>query len=117
MQPASGSDWDRPRVPVFKPLNHNKMQLNEQTIAAYKTLITEPAKHGLTITPLEEFFVKSDVVTAKHILAKNYMDHVAPRDLPKVILYIIMDQVFGICDGKDAEGLLGYHLTPKTPTV
>jgi hypothetical protein len=89
------------------------MVLNQETVAAYKTLITEPAKHGLIdIIPVTEFFEKSEKVTAKHILAKAYMDHVA-RDLPKVILYIIMDEIFGICDGKDEDGLLGYHLTPK----
>lgn len=89
------------------------MELNQESIAAYKELITNPAKHGLKdITPLTEFFEKSDKVTAKHILAKAYMDHVA-RDLPKVILYIVMDEIFGICDGKDEDGLLGYHLTPK----
>lgn len=89
------------------------MQLTPELIDAYKQLITDPKKHGLNdITPVTEFFDKSEVVTAKHELAKAYMDHVA-RPLPKLVLYIIMDDLFGQCDGKDVKGLLGYHLTPK----
>lgn len=88
------------------------IQLTPEVINAYKTLITNPKEHGLEFKPLTECFEKSDLVTPKHILAKEYLDYIQ-KPLPKVILYIIMDEVFGICDGKAESGDLGYHLIFK----
>ena len=91
------------------------MILNEQTIGAYKELLTNPFKHGLTFKPITECFEKSEKVTAKHILAKEFTDYL-DKPLPKVIFYIVMNQLFGQCDGKDENGNLGYHLRFTAPT-
>lgn len=83
--------------------------LNPETIDAYKTLITKPKENGLPFDAITECFDKSETVTAKHILAKQYIDYIG-KPLPKVILYIIMDDLFGQCTGKDKNGDLGYKL-------
>lgn len=88
------------------------MQLTKEAVDAYTEIVTNPTKHGFTFTPVNQFFEKSDIVTPKHILAKAYIDHVE-KPLPKVILYIIMDNLFGVCDGKATTGELGYHLKVK----
>lgn len=89
------------------------MILTPETVSAYKELITDPQKHGLELIAITDFFVKSDKVTAKHILAKAYIDHIQ-KPLPKLILYIIMDEIYGCCRLKDENGNLGYNLTSKT---
>ena len=85
------------------------IELNSQSVAAYKEALLNPAAHGLPIRPIKDCFEKSETVTAKHILAQQYMDE-CNGNLPKIFCYIVMDDVFGLCDGKDADGLLGYHL-------
>ena len=88
------------------------MDLTPETISAYKELITEPKKYGLEITAITDFFCKSDKVTANHILATAYVDHIQ-KPLPKVILYIIMDEIYGCCSEVDENGDLGYNLMIK----
>lgn len=85
------------------------MKINPETINAYTELLLNPSKHGLDFIPLTDCFKKSDTVTAKHVLAKQFIEYLG-KPLPKVVLYIIMDNVFGQCDGKDPEGHLGYYL-------
>ena len=89
------------------------MELNPQTIDAYKELLLNPSKHKLDFKPINECFEKTDRVTAKHILAKEFITYLK-KPLPKVILYIVMDQVFGQCNGKDSNGDLGYYLKLNT---
>ena len=91
------------------------MEINEGTIDAFHTLLTKPGDHGLDFTPLPDFFDKAETVTPKHILAKAYIDYMAAsgRTLNKLVLYIVMDKVFGQCHAKASNGDLGYHLTPK----
>jgi hypothetical protein len=102
-----------------KPHMNEPIRLTPEVIDLYKDFLVNPGKHNLSYRPITECFEKSSTVTAKHILAKQYMDYLN-RPLPKVVLYIIMDQVFGQCDGLDpvtkfgdhpnAPGCLGYHL-------
>ncbi|QIK58778.1 hypothetical protein G7050_02545 [Dysgonomonas sp. HDW5A] len=89
------------------------MNLTPETVSAYKELITNPQNHGLELTSITDFFIKSDKVTAKHILARAYIDHIQ-KPLPKVILYIIMDEIYGQCSEKADDGNLGYRLTFNT---
>jgi hypothetical protein len=89
------------------------MILNKEAIDAYETLVSNPAKYDLEFRPFKECFQHCDKVTAKHILAKQYMDYMRScgAEMPKLVCYIIMDNVFGPCNGKDEQGLLGYHLS------
>ena len=85
------------------------MDLTPETVKAYETLLTKPKENGLKFRPINECFEKSETVTAKHILAKQYINEVN-KPLPKFFVYIIMDKLFGQCDGKDKNGYGGYHL-------
>lgn len=88
------------------------MNLTPALVANFKKVIMDPAANDLPFKPMKEYFQKSETVTAKHILAQEYMKIV---NIPKLILYIIMDEEFGQCDGKDESGALGYHLSFVNP--
>lgn len=86
------------------------MELTPAAIDAYKKLLTSPAEYGFfDYKPIREFFQESEEVTAKHTLAEAYIKHIN-RPLPKVVLYIIMDEIYGQCVHKDKNGNLGYKL-------
>lgn len=85
------------------------MEINLENINAYKTILLDPHKHGFEFDAITDCFAKSEVVVAKHLLADAYLKYM-DKPLPKVFLYIIMNEVFGQCDGKDTDGNLGYHL-------
>ena len=88
--------------------NTKAMELNKETIDAYKELLTNPKTHNLPFKALNECFIKADKVTAKHELYDQFIKYLK-KPLPKVIFYIVMDEVFG-CGGKDDKGNLGYNV-------
>lgn len=90
--------------------------INEETIAAYKEIICNPRNYGFAFDSIKDFFIKSETVTAKHILANEYLNHMN-LPLPKVILYIVMNELFGECNGKDEKWNLGYYLKSKTHEI
>ncbi len=90
-------------------MSENTLQLTPEVIDAYKTLITDPKKHDMDFDAITECFEKSETVTAKHELADAYINHIN-KPLPKLILYIIMDDIFGQCNGRDKKGNAGYFL-------
>lgn len=83
--------------------------LTPETVDAYTQLISEPEKHGLDFLPLKDCIKQSDKVTALHILFKNYIDLIK-RDVPKVIFYIIIQNIYGNPSGVDENGNAGYNL-------
>lgn len=85
------------------------IELNPQSVDAHVKLLSDPKSYSLPFRPIKECFVKSETVTAKHILAKQFIENEVPA-LQKIFCYIVMDKVFGLCDGKDEKGNLGYHL-------
>jgi len=85
------------------------MIITPAAVAAFKECITHPSNHGLSITPITDFFIPGEVVIPKHILARAYMDHIN-KPIPKLVLYIIMDEIYGVCTEKAADGCLGYRL-------
>ena len=84
------------------------MELNEQSVAAYHELMTNPTEHGLPIRPLKECFEPSEEVTAQHILFRDYIKE-SPA-CPKIFFYIVMEMVYGRVHLKDADGNLGFPL-------
>lgn len=86
------------------------MILTPERIAAYKELISNPSKHGLPITSINDFYEVSDTLASKYTLAKAYLVHVNNK-IPKLILYIIMDEIYG--ESIDEKGILGYYLKVK----
>lgn len=98
------------------------IQLNKESVAAYKTLLTQPKEHGMDFKPLTEYFVKSETATAQHILFKQFVDEIK-KPLPKIFFYIIMQEIYGFPNGYDndnkfgdspnAQGCLGWFLKFK----
>ena len=87
------------------------MNLNPELIAAYKEILTNPSKHKIDLAPLEECFLKSEEVTACHIMYQQYKEYIGNRPLPKVVFYIILEEIYGRVNGQDEKGNNGYHLT------
>lgn len=87
------------------------MILTPQAVDAYKQCLTNPNEHGISdFKPLAECFEECEQVTPKHILFESYVAYLG-RPLPKVIFYIIMDELYRHLIAKDeATKDLGYRL-------
>lgn len=86
------------------------MVLSTEAVNSYKELLTNPDKYGLEFKPLNECFEESTEVIPKHILFETFLSYLQ-KPLPKVILYIIMDEQYAHLIAKDPEsGNLGYKL-------
>lgn len=86
------------------------MVLSPETVNAYKELLTNPQKHGLKFKPLNECFEETKEVTPKHLLFEAFLDYLQ-KPLPKVIFYIIMDELYPHLTGKDETTKdFGYRL-------
>lgn len=90
----------------------NTITITPAVIEMFQKSLTDPKGNNLPFDSMAECFEKSETVTAKHTLAEQYQKRIN-RQIPKLILYIVMDNVFGQCDGKDSSGCLGYHLKVK----
>lgn len=90
-------------------MDTSELTLSNETIDAYKTILSNPLEHGFSFKPLKECFEKSEKVTAKHILFEQLIELIKVP-LPKIIFYIIMDEMFGFGNDKDENGFLGYSL-------
>lgn len=84
------------------------MELNEQSVAAYEKLMTDPSTHGLPFRPLSGCFMESETVRPAHLLFEDYTQEVPA--CPKVIFYIIMDKLYPQTKGKAPTGEYGYRL-------
>lgn len=56
----------------------------------------------------------SEAVTPKHIMYGEFVKQTGHKHIPKLVYYIIMDQVFLASTGKADSGELGYKLQLKT---
>lgn len=56
-----------------------------------------------------------DWITGCHVLAEDIINNEYPK-MPKMLICIVLEQVYGGFHGKDESGNLGYHLSyvPKT---
>lgn len=90
------------------------MILSQEAVSAYKELLSNPQNNNLPIKPITEVIVKSETVTAQHNLFNDFAlylkSNLPNADLPKVIFYILLQEIFGNCTGKDETGAAGYHL-------
>ena len=92
------------------------MEINEQSIAAFETILNNPKDHGFSFMPLSEIFIEAEKPTAKHILFNQLIDYIQ-KPLPKIFFYIIMDKMHRV--GKADDGNLGYFLklNPVVETI
>lgn len=86
------------------------IELNPESVNAYKTIIENPSAHGFNFRPLKDCFEVSEVATPKHILFNEYVAYIG-KPLPKVMFYIIMDGLHKTF--KAPDGLFGYNLKFK----
>lgn len=89
-------------------MSEDALVLNEQTVSAYKELLQNPGGHGLPFRPIKECFKPSDVVTPKDVLFKEFVTEV-PK-CPKVIFYIVMDELYPELIANAPAGQSGYKL-------
>lgn len=86
------------------------IELTPGHIEAYKELLNNPSSHGFTFRKLTECFKESSTVIPKHELYKIYIDYLQ-KPLPKIVFYIIMDEIYGnVIDKDETSGNLGYKL-------
>lgn len=64
--------------------------------------------NGNQVPPFKECFEESETVTAKHILWNGFVEKTGCQ-IPKIFGYLVMDELFGQCTGKDSDGYAGYH--------
>lgn len=80
------------------------MNLDPQSIEAFKLILNNPAKYNLNFRPMNECIQKSYIVTPKHVLFNQFNEEVP--QCPKLVFYIIMDELYK--QGKATTGELGY---------
>lgn len=83
------------------------MELNKESVSAYRELLTNPKEHNLPFPSFRELFLHSDQAIAKHVVYEQYQKLI-DKKIPKVIFYILLDEIFP--QKKDASGCLGYCL-------
>jgi hypothetical protein len=89
-------------------MSEGTLVLNEQSVAAYKELLQNPGGHGLPFRPIKECFKPADVATPKDVLFNDFVTEVP--SCPKVIFYIIMDELYTNEIANAPDGKSGYKL-------
>lgn len=85
------------------------MNLDADVVEAYRINLIDPKANGLTFDPLAEYFDKSETVTSRQVLAKQYTDYINVN-IPKVILRVVMDDLFKKYKCRDKNGNNGFYL-------
>jgi len=68
--------------------------------------VIEMAKRDVAI---EQYYTPANDATPKHVLFKEFVDKTKWKGLPKIVYYILMDELYPI--KKAADGNLGYCVT------
>lgn len=86
------------------------MNITPEFIEGCKTILNNPSEYNFSYLPFKECFVKSEIITPKHILAEQYLNYVNNSAINKFIVYLLMDAAYGFCHGKATNGDAGYKL-------
>lgn len=86
------------------------MTITPEFIEGVKTILNNPSDYKFDYLPFKECFVESETITPKHILANQYLNYLNNSNVNKFIVYLLMDDAFGFCDGKADSGEAGYKL-------
>jgi len=62
---------------------------------------------------IKQYFLPSETCIPKHLLFKEFTEGTKWERLPKIIFYILMDELSETSIGKAANGDLGYFLELK----
>jgi len=93
----------------------NTLTITPDVINSYKLLLTKPEEYGLDFPAITTCLIKSDVPTEKSELVKSYLTYIN-RSIPKVIMYIIIDQIFPENCGIYTNNRMCYYLKFIKPT-
>ena len=85
----------------------------KETVAVAKEILLS----GKYFKPFDQLFIFSETVTAKHELYGQFVANTGCK-IPKIFIYIVMDDLFGVAQEKDINNNLGYKLmfNQITPT-
>lgn len=74
------------------------------------TLSPEMIEHAKKEINIQQYFIRSEVCTPKHLLFKEFTEKTKWANLPKIIFYILMDELYPRSIAKAPNGDLGYLL-------
>jgi hypothetical protein len=80
----------------------------KETVAMAKECLLS----GKSFKPFDQLFIPSESVTAKHELYNEFVNKTGCL-IPKIFIYIVMDDLFGVAQEKDEKGNFGYKLSFK----
>ncbi len=78
-------------------------------------LTPEVIEHAKKEVDITQYFISAETATPKHLLFKEFTEKTKWKGLPKIIFYILMDQLYQI--GKADNGDLGYMASLKNVEV
>lgn len=73
-------------------------------------LTPEVIEHAKKEINIQQYFIRSGKFTPKHLLFQKFIEGTKWKGLPKVIFYILMDDLYPRSIGKAECGNLGYSL-------
>lgn len=73
-------------------------------------LSPEIIEHAKKEVNLQQYFARSEKCTPKHLLFKEFIEKTKWKGLPKLIFYILMDELYPRSIAKAPNGDLGYLL-------
>jgi len=77
------------------------------------TLTPELIEHAKKELQIEQYFQPSETCIPKHLLFKQFTEGTQWKGFPKIIFYILMDDLFASTISKAPCGNLGYSLKFK----
>ncbi len=75
-------------------------------------LTPEVIEHAKKEVQIEQYFKTSETATAAHVLFNEFTEKTKWHRLPKIVFYILMDDLYP--KAKAADGNLGYLVTLKS---
>lgn len=73
-------------------------------------LSPELIEHAKKEINIQQYFIRSETFIPKHLLFQKFIEGTKWKALPKLIFYIIMDDIYPRSIGKAECGNLGYCL-------
>lgn len=87
------------------------MILSPEAIAAFSKILHHPKDYDMSFRPFPEMWEPAETARANHLLFEDFQAEVP--NCPKLVFYIIMNEIHGLPCDKDEEGRLGYKIRYK----
>lgn len=73
-------------------------------------LTPELIEHAKKEVNIQQYFIQSEICIPKHVLFQKFIENTKWKGLPKLIFYILMDDLYPKSISKATDGKLGYCL-------